>query len=79
MVEVDVELRGTRRTSRRMRWWRRTKRHGSRRDTGGAKGRGSGGRWREGSTRMKMDEEEEEKEEEEEEDEEEEDEEEEGG
>ncbi|TGZ52625.1 Uncharacterized protein DBV15_07099 [Temnothorax longispinosus] len=40
MVEVDVELRGTRRTSRRMRWWRRTKRHGSRRDTGGVKGEG---------------------------------------
>lgn len=38
MVEVDVEARGTRRTSRRMRWWRRTKRHGSRRDTGGVKG-----------------------------------------
>lgn len=75
MVEVDVKARGTRRTSRKMRWWQRTKRHGLRRDTG-VKGRE---RERErGSARKKMDEEEEEKEEEEE-DEEEENEEEEGG
>lgn len=76
-----MELRGTRRTSRRMRWWRRTKRHGSRWDTGGVRGRGKGRRQREGLTRKKMDEEEEEeeKEEEEEDEEEEKDEEEEGG
>lgn len=50
MVEVDVEARGTRRTSRKMRWWQRTKRHGSRRDTG-VKGREGGGERERGRAR----------------------------